>query len=158
MSLCQRSRWTVQPLHRCHLYYLRDCDTSVPRGMGTKEESCHTPPHSRPPISLSGQHLPRLWPSWRPRSLEILSFSLRTLGERKDWGGGCCCKSDSCRPSGEKSAWPVVVSLERIGGVDRVSGVLRCFMCMYVCMLVPQIYAFPLVDWLISLGCICVLC
>lgn len=44
VPLCQQSRWTVQPLHRCHLYYLRDCDTSVPRGMGTKEESYHTPP------------------------------------------------------------------------------------------------------------------
>lgn len=126
----------------------------------------------RPPISLSGQHLPHLWPSQHPRSLEILSFSLRTLGERKDWGwwggGAATANLTHAGPRGRNRSgllWPLLqlrpaVSLETIGGVDRVSAVLRCFMCVYVCMLVcvPQIYAFPLVDWLISLGCICVLC
>lgn len=60
VSLCQESRWTVHPLCRCHSYYLQECDTSVPRGMGTKEEPCHPP---RPPISMSGQHLSHLQPA-----------------------------------------------------------------------------------------------
>lgn len=63
----------------CHPYYLQECDMSVPWGMGTKEESCHPttlPP--RPPISLSGRHLPHLQPTaaWS-------SFSPRTLGKRE---------------------------------------------------------------------------
>jgi len=28
----------------CHLYYRQECDTSVPQGMGTKEEACPLPP------------------------------------------------------------------------------------------------------------------
>lgn len=41
--LFQESRWTVHPLCCCHLCYFQECDTSVPQGMGTKEESFHPP-------------------------------------------------------------------------------------------------------------------
>lgn len=63
---------------------LRECDTSMPQGMGTMKESCHLPP--RAPISLSSQHLPHLRPAPLPHSLEILSP--RTLRRKKRGGGG----------------------------------------------------------------------
>lgn len=44
VSLCQESRWTVHPLRCYHVYYLQECDMSVPRGMGTKRGVMSSPP------------------------------------------------------------------------------------------------------------------
>lgn len=128
LCLCVGSRWTVHPHCCCHLYYLRGCDMNVPQGMGTKEELCKPPPRRRgPPISLSGRHLLRLWPR---SSLEIL------LPE-DSWREGSCCKSDSRRLSGEKSAgcghfWsPVLLSdCTTMGGTGWMCTGLWCSVCV----------------------------
>lgn len=80
-----------------------------------------------PPISLSGRHLLRLWPR---SSLEIL------LPE-DSWREGSCCKSDSRRLSGEKSAgcghsWsPVLLSdCTTMGGTGWMCTGLWCSVCV----------------------------
>lgn len=80
-----------------------------------------------PPISLSGRHLLRLWPR---SSLEILL-------PKDSWREGSCCKSDSRRLSGEKSAgcghfWsPVLLSdCTTMGGTGCMCTGLWCSVCV----------------------------
>lgn len=93
VSLCWESRWTVHHLCHYHLYYLQKCDTIVPRGMGTKKESCP------PPKTSHYFEWPASASSMVHSSLEI--HSPRTIGESR---GGVLLQIWLMQASREKSA------------------------------------------------------
>lgn len=144
VSLCRESRWTVHPLRCYHVYYLQECDMSVPRGMGTKRGVMSSPPG--PPISSSGRHLPHLQPTaaWR-------SLSLRTLGERERGGAADLSQAGPrgrSQPAVATSAAPACCLT--FGQWEVWNGCLvGCdVLCVYVSayVSVPQMYACHLVD------------
>lgn len=89
--LCVR-RADGQCILCCHPYYSQACDMSVPRGMGTEEESYQATslPLSLPLVGVAS--ICFICRSW-------LLFPQDPWRNR----GGVCCASNSYGPSGEKS-------------------------------------------------------